>query len=427
MSALGHIDSYYAATCNQQLDFAMLQGDHNVDVCIVGGGYTGLSCALHLREKGFSVKLLEAERVGWGASGRNGGHVGVGQREDQQKLESMVGPEHAARLWDLGLESVSTVTDLIQRFNINCDLKQGNLHVAAKHSHVSEIREDCEHLQQHYDYDKVRMIERDELEAMTSSRRYHGGVLDQGAYHLHPLNYALGLASAAAQLGAELHEHSRVCSYEQSATGVTVKTEQGTVRAKHMVLACNGYLGKLCPAAARTIIPINNFVIATETLSEDQARSLIRDDTSVSDSLFVINYWKLSGDNRLLFGGGETYTSRFPNDIPGFVRKYMLEVYPELEQTRIDYGWGGTLGITMNRMPSFGRINGNILYAQGYSGHGVPIATLAGKLIAEATAGSAERFDVMANVPSPSFPGGTLLRWPALVVGMAWYALLDRL
>jgi gamma-glutamylputrescine oxidase len=426
MPSTGYIDSYYAASAQLLEPFPTLQGEQQADVCIIGGGYTGLSSALHLRDKGYSVVLLEAERVGWGASGRNGGHASTGQRNDQDELEQRVGRDLAHKLWHLGLEGVDTVCGLVDRFAIDCDLKEGDLHVASKAAHIDELRAYSEKLQQEYQYEKVRFVAGSELHEMTSSRRYHAGVLDTGGRHLHPLNYALGLARGAVAEGAQIYENSRVTSYSEGDT-VTVHTAQGQVRAKFLVLACNGYLERLCPPAARKIMPINNYVLATEPLPKQLARSLIRDDVAMSDSLFVINYWKLSGDNRLLFGGGETYTRRFPADIKGFVRNYMLRAYPELADTRIDYGWGGTLAITMNRMPVFGRLQPNILYAQGYSGHGVTIATLAGKLMAEAIAGTAERFDIMASVPNPTFPGGTLLRWPGLVLGMLWYAMLDKL
>jgi gamma-glutamylputrescine oxidase len=421
-----HINSWYAASANRELTFPALTQSIEADVCIVGGGYTGLSSAIHLREKGYSVVLLEAERVGWGASGRNGGHCSVGQRNDQDELEARVGKDHAHQLWQLGLEAVDTVCDLIQRYDIECELKSGDLHVAAKPGELVDMQRYAEKLNREYDYQDIRFVEQDELESMTSSRRYHGGCLDTRGRHLHPLNYALGLAAAAAKLGASIFEQSRATAYRQG-EGVEVETASGTVKAKYLVLGCNGYLEKLAPVAARRIMPINNYVLATEPLPEATARALIRDDCAMSDSFFVINYWKLSADNRLLFGGGETYTRRFPKDMKGFVRKYMLATYPELEQVAVDYAWGGTLAVTVNRMPSFGRVGDNVFYAQGYSGHGVPIATLAGKLITEAVAGTAERFDVMANVPTPIFPGGTLLRWPGLVVGMAWYAMLDRL
>ena len=426
MQNLSHVDSWYAASANQQLEFPALAGEASADVCIIGGGYTGLSTAIHLRRRGYSVVLLEANKLAWGASGRNGGHASTGQRADQETLEKLVGLDHAKALWHLGLEAVDTVCELIREHHIECELKRGNLHVASKARETGDLRSEVEHLSRVYGYDQVRYVDRAELADMSSGQGFHGGILDTGARHLHPLNYALGLARAAAELGATLHEGSRVLSYTEG-DKVSVKTDRGEVKANYLVLACNGYLDQLEPRAAGRIMPINNYMLATEPLPQELARRLIRDDTSMSDSLFVINYWKLSGDNRLLFGGGESYTRRFPADIAGFVRKYMLRIYPELSQTRIDYGWGGTLAITMNRMPDFGRLSDRIFYAQGYSGHGVPIATLAGKLLAEVISGTAERFDVMASVPSRTFPGGTLLRWPGLVAGMLFYSLRDRL
>jgi gamma-glutamylputrescine oxidase len=426
MQNTSHVDSWYAASANQQLSFPPLQGEVSADVCIIGGGYTGLSSAIHLRKAGYSVALLEANKIGWGASGRNGGHVGTGQRADQETLEKLVGLDRAKALWQLGLEAVDTVCDLVSEFQIDCELKTGNLHVASKAKEQPWLIEEAEHLQKVYDHQHIRYVDSSELADMTSGQGFHGGVLDEGSRHLHPLNYALGLAKAADTLGAELYEGSRVLSYTEGHQ-VCVKTDSGTVKSKYLVLACNGYLEKLEPRTAGRIMPINNYMLATEPLPEALARRLIRDDTSMSDSLFVIDYWKLSADNRMLFGGGESYSRRFPADIGNFVRKYMLRIYPELETTRIDYGWGGTLAITLNRMPDFGRLSSQVFYAHGYSGHGVPTATLAGKLLAEVIAGSAERFDVMASVPSRTFPGGTLLRWPGLVAGMLFYSLRDRL
>ncbi len=421
-----HIESWYAASAKLPLDFPPLQGETATDVCVIGAGYTGLSTAIHLRQLGYSVTVLEANRVGWGASGRNGGHVGTGQRAEQEQLEKLVGPEQATALWQLGLEAVDTVSQLIERYNIDCEFKRGNLHVASRAKETGDMQAEVDHLQQVYDYRQIRYVDKSELAQMTSGRGFHCGRLDTGARHLHPLNYALGLAKAASDLGAHMHEGSRVLSYSEG-DAVRVKTDGGEVRARFLVLACNGYLEKLAPRNAARIMPINNYMLATEPLPDELARRLIRDDTSMSNSLFVINYWKLSADNRLLFGGGESYTRRFPADIKKFVRKYMLCIYPELAGTRIDYGWGGTLAITMNRMPDFGRLSGKVFYAQGFSGHGVPTATMAGKLLAEVISGTAERFDIMATVPSPTFPSGTLLRWPGQVAGMLFYSLRDRL
>ncbi|MFA0790482.1 NAD(P)/FAD-dependent oxidoreductase [Microbulbifer echini] len=421
----GYTNSYYSASANLQSLYPQLEGDMEADVCVIGAGYTGLSTALHLAERGYKVAVLEAERAAWGASGRNGGHVGVGQRRCQSELEEMFGLDIAKRLWQFSLEAVQLVEQLIGKYQINCDLKRGIMHLAAKPSHDNYLREEAELLRERYGYSGVRYADEQEVGGLVGTRRYLGGQIDSGSLHLHPLNYGLGLAAACAGAGVALFEQSRVTGY-RSGRPCSVETARGRVKARNIVLACNGYLGNLEPRLAGKIMPINNFVLATEPLSEPFAQKLIANDYAVQDTLFVINYWKLSGDNRLIFGGGENYTTRFPADIRKFVRKNMLKVYPQLEKTRIDYGWGGTLAITMNRMPHMGRLEPNIYYSQGYSGHGVPTATFAGKLLAEVIAGTEERFDIMARIPTDTFPGGTLLRWPGLVLGMLYHSLLDR-
>jgi len=421
-----YVDSYYAATAISGAQPGELRGDSEADVCIVGGGFTGVSAALHLSQLGYKVILLEARKIGWGASGRNGGHVGTGQRKGQQELETALGEEVAHTLWDYGLEAVDLVRTLCQQHRIECDLKQGILHVAARATHVDDLKREVSHLNSAYGYEDMRYVDRAETAEMLGSEKFYGGQLDSGSLHLHPLNFVLGLAEAAKAAGARIFENSCVSGISTGTVNV-VKTSKGSVRAKYLVLGCNGYLERLNGSMATKIMPINNFMLATEPLSESLAKSLIRDDVAVQDSLFVISYWKLSGDNRLLFGGGENYTRRFPTDIKSFVRKYMLRVYPQLGGTRIDFGWGGTLAVTMNRLPSFGRLDENVLYAQGYSGHGVPTATMAGKLLAEAISGDSSRFDVMAKLPISRFPGGVLLRWPGLVAGMLYHSLKDKI
>lgn len=425
-NAKTHPDSIYVASAGSLPEFPTLKGEVKVDVCVVGGGYMGLSTAIHLRRHGFSVALLEANRVGWGASGRNGGHVGTGQRAGQESLEKWVGLEHAKELWRLGLDAVNLVCKLVDEFDIDCDLGVGNLHVASKPSHAHEIEEEVAHLQTTYNYDQISFIDKPGVEERTSGQGFHGGSLDMGARHLHPLKFALGLARVANQLGVDIYEGSEVTHYTRG-DSPKVYTDAGTVHAHYVVLGCNGYLGKFEPKIAGNIMPINNFMLATEPLPDEVCRRLIRDNTSMSDTLFVINYWKLSADNRLLFGGGENYTSKFPADIKAFVRPYMLKIYPELANAKIDYGWGGTLGITMNRMPDMGSLDGRVFYAHGFSGHGVPTATFAGQLIADAISGDTGDFELLSSVPTKRFPGGTLLRWPGLVAGMLFYSLQDKL
>lgn len=421
-----HPDCYYAATAVDVPEFPSLSEAIRTDVCVIGGGFTGLSSALHLAEAGYEVVLLEAERVGWGASGRNGGQLGSGQRKDQDELEHLVGMEQARQLWDLAEEAKAVVKERIERHGIACDLKPGILHAGYKPADADELMRYADKLRAQYDYPHARGVSREEMAEMLGTTIYHGGSLDTDAGHLHPLNYALGLAGAARAEGARLFEHSRVLAYDRKRPA-TIRTDSGSVSADHIVLACNGYLGSLEPRVAAKIMPINNFVLATEPLGDARASSLIRDDVAVADSKFVIDYYRLSADRRLLFGGGENYTRRFPSDLKSFVRKYMLRVYPQLEDARIDYAWGGTLAVTLKRLPHFGRLEPNVFFAQGFSGHGVALTSLAGKLIAEALAGTAERFDVFARLPVTPFPGGTLLRWPGLVVGMLYYSLRDRL
>lgn len=425
MGLKGYESSYYADSANQKADYPSLKGEVQTDICVIGAGFTGLSAALHLAEMGYEVSLLEAEKVGWGASGRNGGQVCQGHNMAHEDMISKIGRESADALWQMSLESVDLVKELIAKHQIQCDLKQGVLHVAAKASHSQEMQETIEYKHRVLGYDAIQYVEPSEVANMLGTDRYHAGEYWTDGAHLHPLNYALGLAAAAEKAGVRIFENSRVKDY-QTGKNAQVNTEQGQIKCKYTLLACNGYLGKLEPRIAGKIMPINNFILATEPLSDEMCRRINRDDVAVADSKFVINYFKLSGDNRLLWGGGENYTAKFPNDIGQFVRKYMLEFYPELANTRIDYGWGGTLAITLNRMPYFDRVEDNLFVAQGYSGHGVALATLGGKLMAEAVSGTAEKFDLFAKVPTPNFPGGTLLRWPGLVAGMLYYSMRDR-
>ncbi|MGV8997865.1 MAG: NAD(P)/FAD-dependent oxidoreductase [Parvibaculaceae bacterium] len=422
----GHCASYYAATATPWTTLPPLAGDESADVCVIGAGYSGLSAALHLAERGFSVTLLEAETVGFGASGRNGGQLGTGHRQDQRTLEEKLGRDWAHRLWDLAEDSVATVKELIAKHNIDCDLKPGVLHAAWKRGETDWLKSEADHMADEYGYEQLRFVPPAEMRGMVNTQRYHGGLLDKGGAHLHPLNYALGLARAARAKGVKIYENTRVTKIDYT-DPAKVHTDTGIVTARFVVIGCNGYLHRLEPRIAGRIMPVNNFIVATEPLGEAAARALIRDDVGVQDTKFVIDYYRLSADHRLLFGGGENYSAHFPDDIAGFVRKPMLRVFPQLADVKIDYAWGGTLAITMPRIPDFGRLAPHVFYAQGFSGQGINIATLAGKLMAEAVAGQAERFDCISEIKIPNFPGGTLLRYPGLMLGVLWYTLKDRL
>ncbi len=416
--------SYYAATAAPIDRFAPLRGERRADVCIIGGGYTGLSAALHLAEAGMDVVLLEAHRVGFGASGRNGGQVGSGQRQEQDWLERAVGLDDARKLWNLAEDAKALVRGLIDRHRMPVTFHPGIAHACWTEAEVRHSHAYAEKLARDYGYDQIEPLNRDAIRSLIGSEVYKGGDLDRGAGHLHPLNFAIGLAQAAARAGAHLFERSEVHHIRPGSKPV-VSTHSGKVTCDHLILACNGYLGGLQPQIAAKVMPINNFIVATEPLGP-RASEILSQPVAVADTKFVVNYWRLSEDNRLLFGGGESYGYRFP-DIVKTVSKPMLEVYPQLRDVRIDHAWGGTLAITMNRMPCFARPAANTFSASGYSGHGVAMATLAGKLMAEAVAGQSAGFDVMAALPQPRFPGGVALRWPLLVAAMTWYSMRDRL
>lgn len=426
MTNTGYPDSYYAATAVGVAEQPALQGAERADVCVIGGGFTGLSAALNLAEQGFDVVLLEAERIGWGASGRNGGLIGSGQRKDALEIEEQFGYEQSRALWDIAEAAKAEIRDRVARHDIDCDLQLGQIEGVHKQGYVGSSAKYAEALAEHYDYPHARALSREEVREMVATDTFLEGLHDAQAMSVHPLNYALGLARAAREAGVRIYENSRVTGYTRT-DPAKVSIAGGHVDARFIVLGCNGYLGKLESRVAGRIMPINNFMIATEPLGESAARALIADRNCVHDTRFVVNYFRTSGDHRLLFGGGENYRPGFPRDIATFVRPYMLELFPQLEDARIDYAWGGTLSVTVKRFPQLGRLDPNVFFAHGYSGHGVSIANISGKIIAEAIAGTAERFDVMAGIKALPFPGGTLLRYPGMVLGMMYYSLKDKL
>ena len=416
--------SWYAATTPALDPFPALKGTVTADVCVIGAGYTGLSAALHLAEAGRDVVLLDAQRVGFGASGRNGGQLGSGQRKDQLELEAMVGRDDARKLWDLGEEAKALVRSLVETHSIDCHLKPGIAWAASRRGDVADLHAYADHMARHYDY-ALEPLDAEAFHALCPSPDYKGGLLDMGAGHLHPLAYALGLARAARDAGVRIFERSEV-HHVAEGDPATVRTGQGVVTARHVILATNGYSQGLARKVAAHVMPINNFIAATEPLGAETARILTRD-VAVADGRFVINSFRLSHDGRLLFGGGESYGYRFPSDIAATVRKPMTEIFPHLRDVRIDYAWGGTLAITMKRLPYLARVARNILSASGYSGHGVGTATHAGWLMARAIEGETDGFDVMSRLPAAPFPGGPALKSPLLALAMTWFALRDRI
>ena len=419
-------DSYYAATVPADEGHHALTDRETADVCVVGAGFTGISAALHLAERGYSVVVLEAARVGWGASGRNGGQVGSGMRESMSVLERSFGPSRTNDLWALCEESKAVIAERIARHGIQCDWRPGNLLASTRERYMGWIESEAEFCHRRFSYHGYRMLSRAEIREEVASECYVGGRMDEGGGHLHPLRFVLGMAAAAVHAGVRIFEGSRVERIRWGSPA-QVATAHGVVEADYVVLAGNAYLGRLERRIESRIMPIVNHVLATEPLGEQRARSLIRSGACVHATRFVVDYYRCTADHRLLFGGGETYSDRPLDDPKAFVRRYMLRVFPQLADARIDYAWSGRLAITMSRLPHVGRLAPNGFFAQGFSGHGVALTQITGKLIAEAVAGTAERFDVLAGLRHRAFPGGTRFRHPLLVLGMLYYALRDRL
>ncbi len=418
--------SFYTATAVGIRDYPVLEGQRQADVCVIGGGFTGVSAALNLAEQGLDVVLLEAERIGFGASGRCGGLVGSGQRWEVLETEKAFGLERSKELWKFAESGKQDIRDRVDKHGIPCDLQRGQLVGVHKKRYLGWAREQADVLAERYEYPFCAALSAEEARARVASDTFLEGLFDSEALTLHPLNYTLGLARAAAESGVRIYEGSRVVRYSRSDPAV-VETDKGAVTASFVVLACNGYLGDLEPRVASRMMPINNFMITTEPLGESRAKALINGRFGVHDTRFVVNYFRLSEDHRLIFGGGENYRAGFPRDIARFVRPYMLKLFPQLKDVAVEYAWGGTLSVTVNRLPHVGRLQPNVFFAQGYSGHGISTATFAGKVIAEAVTGTASRFDVLSDLPIHTFPGGTLLRYPGMVLGMLYYTIKDRI
>lgn len=418
--------SWYEATARRQAPQPALAGDVEADVCVVGGGIAGCSTALHLAERGYRVVLLESERVGFGASGRSGGQLLPGYASGMAKLAAQLGKADAKRLWDISVEGVELTRDLIDRHRIDCDLAWGHLHVGIKPRQRDELKEWQREQEDDYGYRKLQFLERNEVAQRIASKRYVAGLYDSGAGHLHPLRFTIGLGQAAIAAGVRLHENSRVVAIDRGPT-VTIRTEGGSVRAKYVALCANIGHNDLSRTLARKTIGIASYMVATRPLGEARAAALLRDNLAVADINWIIDYYRRSPDHRLLFGGRVSYSGIDPLGTARATRQRMLNVFPQLADAEIEYAWGGIIDISMSRAPDFGRLDPNIYYLQGFSGHGMVLTSIAGKIIAESIAGQAERFDIFAKLRHHDFQGGRLFRRPTLVLAMTWFRLRDFL
>lgn len=424
-----YIHSWYTATAQPLQPFPAMDGDARADVVVVGGGIAGLSAALHLRERGYDVLLLEAERVGWGASGRSGGQVIFGYACDIEKIEAQVGEDDAKKLFEVTVDALDLTRALIHRHEIDCGFRPGQIHAAIKPRQHRDLVDWQADLEQRFGYGGMELLTGDDVRRHVNSPRYVAGLLDPNSFHLHPLNYTLGLARAASDAGVRIHEGSRALGFESSGGTVRVSTDRGTVTADFAVLAGNTGLGDVAPQIRSRIMPVGTYIAATRPLSDAEAKDLLPTDVSVSDINFVLDYFRLGtegdGTRRLLFGGRVSYSTLKPPYLPRVMKKRVAQVFPQLGDVRFDYVWGGYVDITMSRAPDFGRLADNVLYLQGFSGHGMGLAGMAGKLAADAVAGQAERFDLFSKIRHRPFPGGRALRTPALAAAMLWYRMRD--
>ena len=424
-----HVPSYYAASVEPPPERPALGGDLRVDVCVVGAGFTGLSAALELAERGYRVAVLEARRVCWGASGRNGGQIGSAYPRGMAWLGRWVGEDDARRLFALAEAAKALIRHRVDRYAIACELKPGCFHAATKPRHMAEFRRTRALWAEAYGYQGLALAESGEAaRGYVNSPRYIGGLYDAGAGHLHPLKYGLGLAAAAEAAGAVLHEGSPVIALDGLRAGdrhTAAQTPGGRVVADHLILCGNAYLGDLVPEIRRAYAPVGSYIVATEPLGAERAAQVIPADCAAFDSNHILNYYRLSADGRLLFGG-RTETSPFREPDPrAFLGARIRELFPQIADARLDYAWGGRLAMTYSRMPQVGRLGARVSFAHGYSGEGVAMSGLLGEILAEAVAGQLERFDAFARLPHRAFPGGRALQKPALILGLLWYRLCD--
>ena len=420
------IGSFYKSSIKPLNSNDKLNEDLNIDICIIGGGLTGVTSALNLSNKGYSVALCEARKIGSGASGRNGGQLGIGMRKDQIYLEKKLGKIHAKDLWDLGLEAVEECLSLIKKNNIDCSLVNGVLSAGCFNNDFKEFDIELNYLLKNYNFNGYKIFNKNEIKHQISSDIYKSGLLNLNSYHINPLKFLIGLSKILIKKNVKIFENTPVLSLVDHRDYIKVNCKKNTIKAKKVVVACNGNLDNLLNNKSNIFMPINNYVIATEPLGKEKAKEIIHNNYAVCDTRFIIDYYRFSEDWRLIFGGGETFSSYFLKDSKDFVHKRMIKVFPQLKNYKIDFSWGGTLAITVNRLPSFGiMMNEKLFYAFGYSGHGLALSGLAGKLITEKIQGNDERFNLFAKIKHISIPAANVFRRPIYSSAIFYYKLRD--
>lgn len=425
MNLISHTGSYYAASANDKQQRNQLNEDITADICVIGSGFTGLSSALHLAEKGYKVVVLEGSRIGFGASGRNGGQLVNSYSRDMDFIEKHYGKHVGTEMGKMAFEGANIIRRLISDYQIDCDLKPGGIFAACNNKQLDELVSKQKLWAQH-GHSNTELLNADAIQKHIGTDRYVGGLLDNSGGHIHPLNLALGEAAAFEKLGGVIYEGSKVTDIVHGKKAL-IKTNSGSVTADFVVVGGNAYLEGLLPKQQQKSMPCGTQIITTEVLSKELQKQLLPTDVCVEDCNYLLDYFRLSGDGRLIYGGGTTYGAREPDKIESIITPKMLKTFPALKNVKIDYAWTGNFLLTLMRLPQFGRINNNVYYAQGYSGHGVTSTHLAGKVIADAIAGQAERFDVFAGLPQYPFPGGRMLRVPYTAVGALYYSMRDKL
>ncbi|WP_428553624.1 NAD(P)/FAD-dependent oxidoreductase [Pseudomonas edaphica] len=424
-----HARSYYRASANTMPERPSLGANLSADVCVIGGGFTGVNTAIELAQRGLSVILLEARRIGWGASGRNGGQLIRGIGHDVSGFAKYVGEEGVRYLQRAGIDSVALVGERIAQHNIDCDLRWGFCELANTPAQFAAFKGEQAGLAALGYAPETRLVGPQDMAQVVGSSVYAGGLVDMGSGHLHPLNLVLGEALVAESLGVKIFEQTQVLELVHGDT-VQVRCAGGTVRAANLVLACNAHLEELEPRLSGKVLPAGSYIIATEPLSVELAQQLIPQNLALCDQKVGLDYYRLSADRRLLFGGACHYSGRDPADIAAYMQPKLLKVFPQLAGTAIEFQWGGKIGITANRFPQVGRLKQypNVFYAQGYSGHGLNVTHWCARLLAEGIhAGASHGLDIFSQVPHMTFPGGKALRSPLLALGMLWYRLREML